>query len=124
MVEPTALGSNITDIIVGAAAILGAFKSAYNGYIRTSYESLKAIERVEQQMTHVESKQEEMVDALVALARAQNRSDIEVDPQQVKRNFDRIDRAEEYLIDDDATRQGARSAYESDTSRQSDDDDD
>jgi len=127
MISSLADGANLLDIVVASMAVLGAVKSAYNGYVRKSYDRLKAIERVETQMAHVETKQEEMVDAIIALARAQQQKEVAVDPDTVRKNFDRIDRAEEYLVSDGGDDDGGddtpagRTEYEANSNSSSSD---
>lgn len=97
----SAIGSsaaaNIAQVVVGVVVLLGGAKSAYNGVLRKSYRRLKLIETLDERTAYIEGRQEEMVDALVALSHVQENDDVRVDPHEVRQSFDRVDRSQDFI---------------------------
>ena len=91
------LAANIGQALVGLAILVGAAKSAYNGTLRNSYEWLQMIETIDQRSMYMEETQEEIIDALVALSHVQSNDDAEIDPYEVRKSFDRVDRSRSFI---------------------------
>lgn len=111
---------NLIEIAVGVVVLIGAAKSAYNGIIRDIYANLQSIPEINRRLVGIESQQEEIVDALVALSHVQRYDDVEIDPQEIRRSFDRVDQSKGFLDRDDASEwrresDGGRPDVESDS---------
>ena len=68
------------DIVVAVIAVLGAVKSAYNGIVRSLVNNIKQIPDIGKKVDHIEERQEQMVDGLIAVSVAQDEEDAEIDP--------------------------------------------
>lgn len=105
MVDPS-LAADWGQALVGLAILFGAAKSAYNGTLRNSYEWLQMIEKINERGVYMEERQEEIIDALVALSHVQDDEDAEIDPHEVRYSFDRVDRSRSFI--DRGTREDRR----------------
>lgn len=91
---------NLVEIAVGIVVLLTTAKSAYNGTIRDIYANLQSIPEINKRLVGIESRQEEIVDALVALSHVQRNNDVEIDPQEIRESFDRVDRSKGFFDTD------------------------
>lgn len=100
------------DIVVAVFAVLGAVKSAYNGNVRSLVNNIKQIPDIGKKVDHIEERQEQMVDGLIAVSVAQVEEDAEIDPDTLANRLREGDSYRVYLNRSDGS--GARQNYAED----------
>ena len=100
------------DIVVAVIAVLGAVKSAYNGIVRSLVNNIKQIPDIGKKVDHIEERQEQMVDGLIAVSVAQDEEDAEIDPDTLANRLREGDSYRVFLNRSDGN--GARQNYAED----------
>lgn len=92
------------DLLLAVIALLGVIKSAWNGMLRQIYIALREVPEMHNEMRKIsgmkekvddlyeqhkefEETQNEMKDAIIALARSQNDEDVETNPEKFQRRL-------------------------------------
>jgi uncharacterized protein YukE len=87
-------------IVVGLIAVLAALKSAWNGTLRRVYSNITQIEEINSSMNEVQSKQNEIGEAIAVLSWAQEGAIDGVNPRAIEQRVG-VERRMSDMIDDD-----------------------
>lgn len=71
------------ELIVAGLTLAVAAKSAYNGHVRGLVDNIYTIESLEQKVDHIEERQDEMIDGIVAVSIAESEENYSVDADRL-----------------------------------------
>lgn len=75
------------DVVVAAIAILGGVKSAYNGHVRRLVKNIYMVGEVKERVAHMEQRQEDMIDGIVAVSVAESEDNVSVNTDTLAENL-------------------------------------
>lgn len=94
------------EILAALGALVGLGKSFYNGFLRRLARAVRQIPQIASRVEDVNDKQQDLTDAVVALALSQSERRKSVDPDSVVNGLREDEGSERFLRDDDTLCRG------------------
>lgn len=75
------------EVVIAIIVILSSMKSGYNGLLRELIRNVQRIPNIEDKAEQIESKQEDMADAIVLIGHSQANEHVEPDPAALEEDL-------------------------------------